>query len=305
MDLTNNITLDRLRYFSKAAELEHVGQAAKLLHMTPSVVSSAIRVLEEELGRQLFIRAKQKVRLTEDGRKLLVLAQEILAATSGLRHRLGEKAASISGHYRIGGSHFLMNSVLAPGTATLAGLSSALTFELSSSDTGVALAKLQAGLLDCALVFRSSYTDKLPEDILWSGNFQIALRRNHPLLRDRSATRHLKLSGLPALAFRTSAGGNFWEHHPALTGLGIDPKNRFFYDDTETAVKLLEATSGWAFLPELVVQSDPRLRALPMKKKLQAPVNVSLISGNSDRATQLRLALLKKLSAHTIFRKPS
>jgi DNA-binding transcriptional LysR family regulator len=41
------VTLDRLRYFIEVATTEHVGNAAKLLAVSPSVVSAAIRELEE------------------------------------------------------------------------------------------------------------------------------------------------------------------------------------------------------------------------------------------------------------------
>lgn len=42
------LTLERLRYFIEAATLEHVGNAARKLHVSPSVISSAIHELEEE-----------------------------------------------------------------------------------------------------------------------------------------------------------------------------------------------------------------------------------------------------------------
>ena len=108
MDYPNNITLDRLRYFTKVAELEHVGMAAKSLHVTPSVISSAVKTLEGELGHKLFNREKQRIKLTEKGRELLELAQKIINSTADLKNKLNSQTATLTGHYRIGASHFLM-----------------------------------------------------------------------------------------------------------------------------------------------------------------------------------------------------
>ncbi len=287
MDYPNNITLDRLRYFSKAAQLEHVGLAARALHVTPSAISSAIKILEQELGQPLFYREKQRIRLTEEGRRLLNLAERILSETANLKENLSLAPTKPSGHFRIGASHFLMKEHLVHAACELSSSHPGLTFELTSLDTGAAVTQVQSGLLDCALVFRSSYKEKVLESVLWNGNFQIAVKRGHSVLRHKVKDRIAKLSAHPAIAFRTAAGGNFWELHPALSGLGLIPHNRFFYDDTEIAVKLLEKTSGWAFLPEIVIDSDPRLRSLTQGISLKAPVNISLVRSESERVRNL------------------
>ena len=295
MDYPNSITLDRLRYFTKVAELEHVGRAAKILNVTPSVISSAVKTLEEELGHMLFYREKQRIKLTEKGRELLELALKIINSTAELKSKLNSETPTLAGHYRIGASHFLMGKFLVQVLSELVGEYPSLTFELSSLDTGVAISKVQAGLLDFALLFRSSYKEKILEEILWSGDFQIALKKDHRILKNRTDNRLKKLNGYPAISFRTSTGGNFWELHPALTNAGLIPNNSFFYDDTETAIKLLDATSGWAFLPEIIVLSDSRLKPFPLKNKLKAPVNISLVRNESGRNKNFGSVLIKKL----------
>ncbi|MFY7994377.1 MAG: LysR family transcriptional regulator, partial [Bacteriovoracaceae bacterium] len=78
------LTLDRLRYFVEVATTEHVGNAAKLLAVSPSVVSAAIRELEEEFGCELFMREKQRIKLSERGEILLEKAKMILSETQQL-----------------------------------------------------------------------------------------------------------------------------------------------------------------------------------------------------------------------------
>ena len=75
------LTLDLrlLEYFVAVAELEHVGKAAERLHISQSPLSRQIRQLEKELQLELFVRERQRIRLTESGRWLLDQAQGLLA----------------------------------------------------------------------------------------------------------------------------------------------------------------------------------------------------------------------------------
>lgn len=77
------MTLEQLRIFVAVAEREHLTQAAEALHLTPSAVSSAIRVLEERYGIALFHRTGRRIELTEAGLAFLPEAKATLArATS-------------------------------------------------------------------------------------------------------------------------------------------------------------------------------------------------------------------------------
>ena len=60
-----------LRSFATVALLEHIGQAAEKLHISPSPLSRQIQQLESELGVALFHREKKRLRLTAEGKKFL------------------------------------------------------------------------------------------------------------------------------------------------------------------------------------------------------------------------------------------
>ena len=59
-----------LRCFEAAARQENFSRAASELHLTPGAVSRAVRLLEDELGVELFERRSRRVFLTDAGRVL-------------------------------------------------------------------------------------------------------------------------------------------------------------------------------------------------------------------------------------------
>ena len=68
-----------LRYFLAVAREENITRAAETLHIAQPSLSRQLMELEEELGKQLLVRGKRKVTLTEDGILLRKRAEEIVA----------------------------------------------------------------------------------------------------------------------------------------------------------------------------------------------------------------------------------
>ncbi len=65
-----------LRCFESAARFENFARASDELHLTPGAISRAVRLLEEDLGVELFERRSRRVFLTEAGRRLAKAVSE-------------------------------------------------------------------------------------------------------------------------------------------------------------------------------------------------------------------------------------
>ena len=59
--------LRTMRYFLAVAREENMTRAAEQLHVTQPTLSKALKSLEEELGKKLFVRRSFSIRLTEEG----------------------------------------------------------------------------------------------------------------------------------------------------------------------------------------------------------------------------------------------
>jgi DNA-binding transcriptional LysR family regulator len=91
------MNLRLLEYFIAVAELEHVGRAAERLHISQSPLSRQIRQLEDEFNLQLFIRERQRIRLTESGRWLLDHARKLLGQVDKLRRDVEQRSQGQTG----------------------------------------------------------------------------------------------------------------------------------------------------------------------------------------------------------------
>ncbi|MFT6431789.1 MAG: DNA-binding transcriptional LysR family regulator [Halopseudomonas sp.] len=87
-------SLNALRVFETAAQLESVSQAAEVLHVTHGAVSRQIRMLESELGVVLFEKAGRGVQLTPAGRRLRDVSREALDSLRAVCAELSQDQAS-------------------------------------------------------------------------------------------------------------------------------------------------------------------------------------------------------------------
>ena len=93
---------DRYEIFLKVCETGNFSKAAQALNYTQSGISQMMAAFEEELGVQLFARAKKGVTLTDNGTRLLPYIQEMANQKDKLRQAAFNINHKIEGKLRIG-----------------------------------------------------------------------------------------------------------------------------------------------------------------------------------------------------------
>lgn len=69
---------DLVRTFLEVHRVRHFARAAERLFVTPAAVSARVRLLEAQLGVQLFNRSRNNIRLTAAGQRFLPHAEHLL-----------------------------------------------------------------------------------------------------------------------------------------------------------------------------------------------------------------------------------
>ena len=93
---------DRYEIFLKVCETGSFSKAAETLNYTQSGISQMMAALEDELGVQLFARAKKGVILTDNGRKLTPYIQGMVNQKDKLRQAAFNINHKVEGRLRIG-----------------------------------------------------------------------------------------------------------------------------------------------------------------------------------------------------------
>ena len=108
-----SMNLEQLRAFVEVAQVGNFTRAAERLHLAQPSLSRQITTLEQDLGAELFHRARRGSTLTVAGESLLPLARRMLADADSVRRELAELAGLQRGRVRLGATPTLCVSLVA------------------------------------------------------------------------------------------------------------------------------------------------------------------------------------------------
>ena len=101
------MTLQQLRYFCEVGRRNlNISQAAAALHITQPGLSRQLRLLEDELGIELFVRNRTRlVRLSDAGSQLIAMAEHALQCAENIKVAAKEYSATRAGTLTIATTH--------------------------------------------------------------------------------------------------------------------------------------------------------------------------------------------------------
>lgn len=144
--------VDRARTF---LEIVHSGsflKAAERLNVTQTTVSARIRTLEEELGRQLFIRNRNGAQLTPAGREFERFAQSFVQVWERARHQLAIPPGRTS-VIALGGELSLWNPLLLDWLVWMKKSKPEIALHAHVGLPDQLLEQLRTGVLDIAVLY--------------------------------------------------------------------------------------------------------------------------------------------------------
>ncbi|MEE1796445.1 LysR substrate-binding domain-containing protein [Streptomyces sp. BE308] len=142
----------QLSYFVAVAETLHFTRAAEAVHVSQPSLSHQIKALENELGAELFSRARGNITLTDAGEALLPLARRILADADTARHEVQELVQLRRGRVRLGATPSLCTGLLPDVLRAFHDLHPGIQLLLEEGGSHDLVRELARGALDLALV---------------------------------------------------------------------------------------------------------------------------------------------------------
>ena len=146
------ISLDYYRVFYHTARCGSITRAAELLYSNQPNVTRVIKLLESELGCQLFSRTNRGVRLTPEGERLYAHVEPAMAHLEAAQRELTMERELQSGTLSIGASEVALRCLLLPVLRRFHEMYPNIQVRLSNHSTPQAVQALQEGLVDLAVV---------------------------------------------------------------------------------------------------------------------------------------------------------
>ncbi len=140
-----------LKYFIAIAREQSILAAAESLHLSQPTLSRQIKDMEEELGKQLFIRGSRKITLTEEGMILRKRAEEILDLVQKTENEI-TLSDLICGDIFIGTGETDGVRFIAKSAKMLKEQYPDIHYHIVSGDSVDIIEKLDRGLIDFAVL---------------------------------------------------------------------------------------------------------------------------------------------------------
>ncbi len=141
-----------LQYFWTVARELNLTKAAEALYITQPTLSKQMMVLEQQLGKQLFIRGKRKLTLTEEGEYLRDRAREILELLDNTEAAFHTEEQTLRGHIAIGCGETIAMDKIAESLAEFHKHHPGVQLHTHSGDANMILERLDKGLVDMGLL---------------------------------------------------------------------------------------------------------------------------------------------------------
>lgn len=283
-----------LEYFLTVAKEQSISGAADYLHLTQPTLSRQLKELENELGKQLFIRGNRKIVLTDDGILLRKRAEEIVDLVHKTENEVRTSNKQITGDIYIGagetdGVRFLMKAA-----KDIQKEHPDIHYHISSGDGLDVLYNLNKGIIDFALVLSDIDTKnydyiKLPAYDTWG-----VLMRKDSVLADKEYITPEDLFDKPLIVSRQSYKRNEFKDwfKGRFKKLNIIATYNLIYN----AALMVDEGLGYALTFEnLVNTSNTNMKFIPLKPRLNVDMYLAWKKHQVfSKASQLFLDTIKE-----------
>lgn len=267
------ITLENMKHFKAVADWGNLNLAASKVNISPSAMSRSIKIIEEDLGYNIFQRTGRNIEINQDGRRFLSKVNHILLSYTNLYEE--NENNELSGSIRIGASHWLASKFVPQKLENILTDYPQVNFEIFSQDSNISILKVLSGDLDFAICFSPKDHEDIESTTLYEGQLLLAANNNHELI---NSTKPLnRIFNYPAIIHKANEFVFSCIDHPMFKEFDIKPDIKHYWDSDFTAIEFMKNKKYWTMMPDIIIQTESSLQSFKHPKKWNAPFLIKLI----------------------------
>jgi DNA-binding transcriptional LysR family regulator len=285
--------MHQIKYFLGVTRTLNFTRAAEDCHVSQPSLTRAIKLLEDELGGDLFRRERSQSHLTDLGQRMLPLLQQCFDTVEGAKSLASSIKKGEVATLRIALSRTIDLEIILPFLAELMRAMNGLELKFLRGTASEIAELLKAGDADLALAGpMAEVWDRLDTRVLFTEQFALIVPEDHRLAKQQSVT--LDAVRLERLLLRTHC-----EMADAiaarLSSEGFSRTHNHHVASERDLMALIENKMGLALAPPSTVISGA-LRRIPIVD-LNVTRAVSLYSVAGRPRSASASALMKQLLA--------
>lgn len=263
-----------LQYFLAVARENSISGAAEFLHLSQPTLSRQLKELEEELGKQLFIRGNRRITLTEEGMILRKRAEEVVELIQKAEEEIAASDDMLAGDIFIGAGETDGNRFLVKAMTAMQQDYPLVHFHIISGDKAMITEAIDRGTIDFGIVFGNTdfaKYDSIP--VPYEDTWGVLMRRDAPLAKKACITAEDLLDQpliISRQAFQNLEFKNFF--HLEQEKLNIVATYSLLFNGS----LMVEEGLGYAIcFDKLVnVSGDSNLCFRPLEPKIEGHMNI-------------------------------
>lgn len=266
--------LIQLRAFVAVAHKGNLTRAAETLHVTQPAVSLQIKSLQATLEVSLFTRTPTGMVLTDDGMKLLPLAERILSQVQEFRQTAASLHSTITGSLAIGTILDPEFTRLGAFLKTLVETYPQLATRLQHGMSGTVLQQVRTGSLDVGFYVGQPGKEFHVQALTSFSYFVVGPRgwKNRVAGKDWRALAELPWIWTPAESAHNRLLNKIFSEHQAM------PHTVAMVDQEPSMLDLVKSGIGLSLIRESIALREAHAHGLVIADAVSVPTELTFIS---------------------------
>ena len=286
----------QLRYALSVSKERSFTGAAKRLNISQSAVSEQVKLLEEEIGFELFHRTSRGIESTDRGRTFLYESERVMGDLLSLTDTARRLRGVLSDTLMIGMGSGMAQIFIPRMFADLKRDLPGVRLEIMTAPTKNIFNELHEERIDAGIAIESN-PDRLPAGLIFDrlvdAEMALITHPKHALARSKQPIDIGRLVAEPFIMSELTVGYG-QVVFSLFTDLGIRPNILAVVDNIETMKMIVQAGGGIAIVPRACAENEVALGLL--KALAIAParnVSLSLFRRHEPLSRRKEAALLK------------